>query len=500
MKVIVADDESWVRAGLVSMIHDMESDWQVVGEASNGEELLDLIRTHKPNTAVIDIRMPKMSGLEAMRIGKELSPYTKWILLSGFSDFVYAQEAVKLGAAEYLLKPVNPDELEKALNNTAKNNAELLRLLNQQFENSLFALCNGLTTLRFEERDSIFHQGFFMGSTIIFDTANSGNGQPDTVRQLYDALRLCISKELIHGMHIALLSLPSGELAAVGAWDPAKGNEGMQRVRRFFHSLDEIANRFRSSDVTVTVLQTDECHGFEALNKQLQQIQHWSALRAVCGIGRRIGIAELEAASLMREKAKLAHLLCMLKHHIHSRSYMNYQVAVGELEAVWPQHEMLSQEKNSRAIRLFMRYALGAALSEDAKADEMIEALRTSGEIMLLQMKTKEPQAADLIEQVIQYIDKHYMNDIAIGQIARQLNVSANYLSMLFHKKTGTPFVKYLTTMRMLKAKELLLNTNLQIKQIAEQVGYYSTRHFTKLFTEHFASYPSDFRKGHFSS
>ena len=89
------------------------------------------------------------------------------------------------------------------------------------------------------------------------------------------------------------------------------------------------------------------------------------------------------------------------------------------------------------------------------------------------------------------------MDDIGIGQIASQLNVTANYLSTLFQKKTGVMFVKYLTNIRMLKAKELLINTNLQVKQIAEKVGYYSTRHFTKLFTETYTSYPSDYRKGH---
>lgn len=92
------------------------------------------------------------------------------------------------------------------------------------------------------------------------------------------------------------------------------------------------------------------------------------------------------------------------------------------------------------------------------------------------------------------------MDDIGIGQIAGQLNVSANYLSALFHKKTGVMFVKYMTRIRMQKAKELFMNTNLQVRQVAEQVGYYSTRHFTKLFTQTFGTYPSDYRKNQLQS
>src|SRR5689334_6111758 len=97
------------------MITDIEAPWQIVGEAGNGEELLDLVAGHKPNIAIVDIRMPKLSGLEAIRLGKTISPLTKWVILSGISDFDYAQQALKLGASEYIVKPVDPIELEKTL-------------------------------------------------------------------------------------------------------------------------------------------------------------------------------------------------------------------------------------------------------------------------------------------------------------------------------------------------------------------------------------------------
>nr|WP_275983826.1 helix-turn-helix transcriptional regulator [Paenibacillus hamazuiensis] len=87
------------------------------------------------------------------------------------------------------------------------------------------------------------------------------------------------------------------------------------------------------------------------------------------------------------------------------------------------------------------------------------------------------------------------MEDIGIGQIAGELNVTPNYLSSLFHKKTGCTFVKYLTRLRMYKAKELLAETGLQVQQVAEKVGYYSSRHFTKLFKDTNGVYPSDFKK-----
>ncbi|MFC5449260.1 response regulator transcription factor [Paenibacillus aestuarii] len=495
MKLIVADDESLIRASLVSMIQDMESEWDIVGEATNGEELIELVKQHKPGVVIVDIRMPKLNGLEAMRAGKDISPCTKWIILSGFSDFAYAQEALKLGASEYLLKPVDPVELEKALHQTAKYDLEFMRLLNQQFENSLFALCHGLTSLRSEDRNSLFYRGFFVGASIVFDTAKQGNEIPDLTCQMYDDLRKGMNDALIHGNQFALLALPNGELATVGAWDPNTGAGGKERVQRFFQWLELKAACYHP-DVQITVLRTCECLGFEQLNVQLQQLQSRSSLRALCGVGGTIARSDLEAASGSPHKTKLSGLLNSLKHHLQARNFLNYQAAVNELEHVLLNKELLSPEEK-RSVNRFLSFTVGVSLVEDASPDVMIRSLRQLGETVLLDKKQKDPLAGDLAEQVIQYIENHYMDDIGIGQIAHQLQVTANHLSMVFHKKAGVTFVKYVTNIRMQKAKELLLNTNLQVKQIAEQVGYYSTRHFTKLFTEHYDSYPSDYRKIH---
>jgi len=495
MKLIVADDESLIRASVISMIQDMESEWELVGEATNGEELIELVKLHKPGVVIIDIRMPKLSGLEAIRAGKEISPCTKWIILSGFSDFSYAQEALKLGASEYLLKPVDPIELEKALHHTAKHDLEFMRLLNQQFENSLFALCHGLTSLRSEDRDGLFYRGYFIGTTILFDSAQHALDLPDLTCRMFEELRKDMNHALIHGIQFALLALPNGELAAVGAWDPDLDTEGRERVQRYFAWLERKAVCYHP-DVKVTVLRTSECQGFVQLNTQLQQLQSRGSLRALCGMGSTIAMSELEAAAGVPHKTKLSGLLSSLKPHLQAGNFLKYQAAVNELETALD-NEGLPCQVEKHSVNRFLTYNVGVSLAEDASSDAVIRSLRRLGETMLLDKKHKEPHAADLVEQVIQYIENHYMDDIGIGQIAHQLQVTANHLSMLFHKKAGVTFVKYVTNIRMLKAKELLLNTNLQVKQIAEQVGYYSTRHFTKLFTEYYDSYPSDFRKIH---
>lgn len=495
MKLIIADDEYLIRASLISMISDIESSWDIVGEATNGEELVNLVREHKPNIAIVDIRMPKLSGLEAIRLGKVESPLTKWVILSGFSDFTCAQEALKLGASEYLLKPINPSELELALYNTYKDNKEIITLLNQQFENSLSTLCNGLTTMKNEERNSLFYQGWFAGSMITWDTAISEKRLSEQQSQFYDELRQCINNQLIYGMNLAMLSLPNGDLAVVGVWDSTKSAEGKKYVYQLFENMRETLGRYCTDEVMITTFQTGDCHGFEELNERFQQLQQWSCLRTVCGIGQNLEYLELRMEASIPEKVMVSNLLCTIKDHSQDRIYLLYQKSVGELEAFIQKTDLLSAPNIRESIILFMCHSLGTTISQTSTDRQWLQELKNYGEHFLREKKPKDHGSTDLIKQVIHYIEEHYMDDVGIGLIASQLNVTANYLSTLFQKKTGVMFVKYLTNLRMLKAKELLLNTNLQVKQIAEHVGYYSTRHFTKLFTETYGSYPSDFRK-----
>ncbi|MDD3369630.1 MAG: response regulator [Lachnospiraceae bacterium] len=114
-KILVVDDEEWVRKGII-----METDWaaldcMVVGEASDGEEGLEAIKKYHPDLVICDIRMPKLDGVSMLQKLRETGDKTELLFLTAFSDFQYAQSAVKLSAADYLLKPFEDGELEQAV-------------------------------------------------------------------------------------------------------------------------------------------------------------------------------------------------------------------------------------------------------------------------------------------------------------------------------------------------------------------------------------------------
>lgn len=120
-KVFIVDDESLIRDGLKCIIDWEEAGFYVCGEAANGEDALNAILTQSPDLVLMDIRMPKLPGLDVVRISRERGFSGKFIIISGYSDFRYAQEAIRYGVESYLTKPVDEDELSETVARIKEN-------------------------------------------------------------------------------------------------------------------------------------------------------------------------------------------------------------------------------------------------------------------------------------------------------------------------------------------------------------------------------------------
>ncbi|KPV50660.1 hypothetical protein SE17_25610, partial [Kouleothrix aurantiaca] len=123
-KVFLVEDEIVTREGIRDTIDWAAAGYQFCGEAPDGEMALPLIRERQPETVITDIKMPFMDGLQLCRILRETLPSTKIIILSGHDEFKYAQEAIKIGVTEYLLKPIVPHDLIAALRKVAQQLSE----------------------------------------------------------------------------------------------------------------------------------------------------------------------------------------------------------------------------------------------------------------------------------------------------------------------------------------------------------------------------------------
>ncbi len=494
MKILIADDENLARSTLRSMLQELLLPLELLEDATNGEEMVELVRRYTPHIVFVDIKMPKLNGLEAIKSAKIFAPDTRWFILTGFSEFNYAQEALRMGVSDYLLKPVDSQELTKAITGVINENRKQLVILNQQFEREIAGLFHGLSSIEQEDRHSLLLKAHFIGAIFSIDSFLPETEKAERQRNFLHHVQAVIDTGLAYEIRIALFTLPSGEIALIGAWETEHNRQGEQLCYKYLHLVGYTLQNYHDHDFCITMLQTSVCCSYNELYGQLQWLQKFSALRALYGIGKKLHFKELSHYAAGQYSMEMSVLLGKLSFYYREKMYMHYMHAVDDLTRMLSARNTLDYGSKKCATE-FLCHALPCHLAPEQSIDTWKQELQSCGEQMLLAWHKKDN--GDMLAQVILFIEQNYRSDIGIAQIAEKLHVTPNYLSTLFHKRTGTTFMKYLTKLRMLKAKELLADPDIQVQQVAEQVGYYSVRHFTKVFTTFFGHYPSEQRKKH---
>jgi two-component system response regulator YesN len=221
-----------------------------------------------------------------------------------------------------------------------------------------------------------------------------------------------------------------------------------------------------------------------------------AALRVICQ-NQYLTVKELARVyeGSISDVLKLCDLLISLASAYQDKEYLTYMKTLNDIEKIFSKTYISLDEDKKKSILSFIMRTVSCKIKPEDKPAIWLKQLHKAGEVLLLEAQKLDSSSSDLVNRVILFIEQNYADEISLGQIAENLNITASYLSNLFHRTTNTTFLKYLTKFRMLKAKELLTDSSNQVKQVAEQVGYYSTRHFTKLFKEFYGCYPSEFRK-----
>ncbi|MFD0716040.1 response regulator [Paenibacillus sp. GCM10027626] len=497
MNILLADDESLVRAGLKSMIEELDMAVQVIGETRNGEETVRFVEEHRPDLVFIDIRMPRLNGLEAIARAKAASPDTKWVILSGYSEFQYAKEALLLGASNYLLKPVSLEELRDSLSQICEQHRQQILERSSRLENAFISSLQGRRAGGYEP-SHLLGGLHFAGIVCFADHALSPQEANELHRQLLEQLHSLVRSHLLSAdAHIFAIAVEEGRLAIVWAWQPRYQPQAAELRQQIAKHLQQWLEAGAKAPYAITAVQLEASSGFEDFMKQLERLHQAAALRAVQPLKGMYALHELLNKANDIHLARICACLDGLCQLYRARDYAGYTKAVALLEKE-RNGPLLADPAIRQHIGTFLSCTLGISLPMQEPDEKWFKALQAHGDQMLAAApRTKDDSMPkDLIQQVIAYVDQNYMHDIGMKQIAESFQVTPNYLSSLFHKKHGSTFIKYLTETRMLKAKELLLNNpHLKVAEVAEAVGYYSTRHFTKLFTEHFGCYPSEIRE-----
>jgi two-component system, response regulator YesN len=497
MRILIADDEYLVRASLISMLGELNLPIHSLQEATSGEQMVNRAGQDLPDVAFVDIRMPGLNGLDAIKDAKTLSPQTKWFILTGFPQFDYAQEAIRLGVSGYLLKPISPEELKKTLADFAEENHKQKITQNNQFERELMTLLYGLTSLEFEGPESFVRRSHFTGIVFYFDSYCLEKIRAERQFAFCCTAQRIINENLDHQHRLALIVLPNGELATVGAWESIQEEHAKQNVQKYFRALESQIRNVSDKDMALTLIKTNSSLTYQDFLAQLESLEELAPLRVICGIGSLLDVKSLSQPAKDPAQKALASQIQSLCRSYRDRNQLNYIKALESLKKSLQKEIFNIPDRQKEHIVAFINQSLGCQLTADQSPKQWIQVLEQYDKLFPVHLPEDELQNTDIVDQVIAFMHENFMTNIGIGQIAEQLNITPNYLSTLFHKKTGINFMTYLKKIRMLKAKELLTAPNIQVHQVAEQVGYLSPRHFARLFAEHHGCLPSEYRDRH---
>ncbi|MFD0697470.1 response regulator [Paenibacillus sp. GCM10027628] len=494
MKIVIADDETLARTTIKNMLLELDFPIDIVGEASNGEELVQIAQLQQPQLVFVDIRMPKLDGLEAIQISKELTPHTKWVILSGSSDFNYAQQAIRLGAKNYLLKPVDRKSLSACVEEMMVDCNKNLLKLNEEFEYAVSSYIWGNRSLT----DLTDLHSFHMFSVLLcFDSSLSEPLKLQLIQKWMNEIHDYTKKTLlVNDIRFAKIILRDGNYSIVCAWNPLHQSQMLNIRSKLFAYMTEKMAEYQTDYFAVTAFQSDLCEHIDKLLEQIAQLQSLSSLRTIFSHS---GLWSWKDVSFYKQHdlklIEMSHCVEKISRLYQENDYMPFMKELDILERqllALPKH----QQKIMNPLGDFLNITIKKIFAATDDVKEWMKALRDLGDKLLIGSAKKEVTQHELIHQVLRHIENHYMDDIGIHQIASTLRITPNYLSSLFSKRCGVTFSKYVTQIRMHKAKELLIaDPGMKVQDIAKQLGYYSSSHFIKMFSELHGCSPAQFRE-----
>lgn len=500
-RILIVDDEYIMRQGIRHMIVWEEQGFQVVGEASNGKEALELMETLKPHIVLCDIAMPVMDGLDFMRVVHRKYPEVFVVVLSGYDKFEYVRQALLNGAVDYVLKPtLNPEELSKILNKVVPRipGLKLKQKTVSSLDDRLERYLNGYDLeLKAEEFDSCFPHSCYrlMGLPMRFQNP----GRQDFSQVIFEKAERYL-KEHTPGSYLTFLQ--NHEVLCVVFNYPVKDEERLlEMIQDMVRQLSVIHER------TFVVL--GETH--RKLADLKADFENPLFLEEEAFYHKGIQIYQLEEQD--REEKSL-----------HKFDFRRFSATVSDrkyVEAVemfrayiqqavlcrLPEFKLKNQTKNllynlvgsvdSKIQKLEqIRFEYFAKIDEAVYAEDFLKTFQALLDELLECLESSMDNPDMKIQGMLDYIAEHYKEDLDLTNLAEVFNFNYSYLSSYFNTKMGEGFSEYLNRIRIRHACQYLEKGETSIAAVSSLVGYSDQSYFCRVFKKITGVTPSAYRRG----
>lgn len=475
-RFLIADDEVIIRQGIRHLLDYEALGFTVCAEASTGEQTYQLLMEHRPDAALVDIRMPGISGLEAVKKARKAGYQGKVIVVSSFSDFQYAQEAIRSGVDNYITKPIDEEELEQIF-------LELRQELDGAHTETPFSL---EAVLRGTE-------------TMPDDTYQVLVWTPYSPESVTDVLRIGgISKEaclscVLDGTQVNILR---GEEAIrkfqASSFGPASrflmpyfiGASAKvpadQLPMAFLQARKLLERRFFCAPSCHVLWASDResaIHGTSKICPALLEDYTERFLSYILTFNRKLTDAAL---------AELRTTLC-------SGTDAPAQVRLFLTDLYLQIKESMNKRYSSGTIAFLSNSSIIQQISQAKCLDDILDFL--SERFDMIMSSTGNSTRDSVLDDVLHYIHHNYTDNITLEKIAPLFGYNHSYLGKIFRKKMGCSFNSYVDHVRIERAKELLLQDDAKVYAISEKVGYKNVDYFHVKFRKYVNQSPAEFRK-----
>ncbi|MEK5032253.1 response regulator [Paenibacillus sp. FSL R7-0302] len=477
-KVIIVDDESWAIRGISNAFDWEQYGFEISGQFTSAYKAWEAIASQEPDLVVTDIRMPEISGLDLMKRAKAHGIDTEFVIISGYAEFEYAQEALRFGALDYFLKPLDVDMADTFLEKLALHFSRRSAARNH-------LLLDALTSADEEEIRRYLPAGSNAGCCrVLAFHYEEDRPKPAGLLKL-DGLpvRLLEVETGTSTLLAVLMTEQKSELEGIteewpaGASSPALPvvgissiGSGLKQISKLIKEADLAASRVFVDEVSGAVHYSPKLHLVKPCIDELQTIVHGNQYDSI------------ETYTLGLQEYFRLHELGM------SEVVYLWNQAVGLLISAYPE-ELRDMELE------FLNYA---ELKERFEDLESLCSFLHDVLTVLRQGNSRALQEGDILScfnRMVAYIDRNYEQKLYLKELSVQFFINQVYCCQLFKKNLGKTFSEYVAELRIRKARGLLKQTDLSIENIAIQSGYVDYYYFNKVFKKHCGMTPAKFRK-----
>ncbi|WP_042170580.1 response regulator [Paenibacillus gorillae] len=513
MKLLIVDDEVIIRTGLSTVIKWEELGYELLRPAASAEEALERMVLERPDIILTDIRMTGRDGLELAGEARRLLPDSEVLILTGYDQFSYAQQAIRQGVSDYLLKTSRPDEIVRAVNGAKQRVLGRLHTLKpDQLRDSLLEkLVAGPEPDRrqLEQAERLLPRlrlklNAASPLQAVAVTASGWGGAAEDGKLLLFAVHNMM-RELVEGEAL----IRDNTLLVVLRRDGLLADEG--GLKRFESDMLRIEQRLKCKLFAGAGSIASDWRGLPLSNKEavitLDFKEFASETRLLCYAdvmerkgGRTVCTIEEEQllTSLLKEgnPSSLQRWVEMTMVALLADPDVTPQSMRAFVNSVLiSAHRWIERVTASFGESNGMHAGLPQISDQDViRDDQRAQLLATLNHLMHVYAEAVGNAGIPYINRSIAYIHDHLDKELTLQQVARNVHLNPNHFSEVFKRETGHTYIEFVTIARIERAKALLSDSPIKVSDVASRVGYADMKYFSQLFKRYTGFTPSEYR------